>query len=291
MFEEIEIESWNQLKGIVEDYSPIKDSYSRFWVFRGQGNSNWKLMTTLERAELVVDEIKMIDEFKRNAHLYIDSTTVNTTLEWISLMQHYGAPTRLLDWTKSPYVAIFFAMNNVEVNEDYSSLFAINIFPIISMIRNKYKGNSQYEFLAKEKYFSGYHFSDKEFIDVFHTEFTSMEESTYFEPLILPVVPFHSHVRLNIQQGLFLCGTRVVNSGSFEDILSKTLVNYDEEQFLRKYIIPHSLKPEIINELNYMNINDSTLFPGIEGFSKYVGKKYALNFEKIKAEVLRRPTR
>lgn len=288
MFKEIEIKSWNQLKNIVEEYSPLKHPYSKFWVFRGQGNSNWKLTPTLERAELISDEIDIINEFKRNAHLYIDTTNINSTLEWISLMQHYGAPTRLLDWTKSPYVAIFFAINNVDVDKNYSSLYAINTFPIIDMIRLRYSEKAEYKFLVKDKYLFKHHLSDKEFRDVFYTDFDSMTQNLYFEPLILPIVPFHSHVRLNIQQGLFLCATQTVNFGKFERILSRTFNDFDKKHFLRKYIIPHSLKPEIINELNYMNINDSTLFPGIEGFAKYVGKKFMLNFEEIKAEVLKK---
>jgi hypothetical protein len=52
----------------------------------------------------------MLEQFKSNAHLYL--TTLPRTfknLEWLSLMQHYGTPTRMLDFTFSPYVAAYFA--------------------------------------------------------------------------------------------------------------------------------------------------------------------------------------
>jgi len=53
-------------------------------------------------------------------------------------------------------------------------------------------------------------------------------------------------------------------------------------------LIPVELKPKIIMELNHMNINDATLFPGIEGYSKFLKKQYSLDNERRKAYSIKR---
>jgi FRG domain len=88
------------------------------WHFRGMLD-NW-----VERAarnwEIPIDELPeiekaMLREFKRayppdeNALAPDD----NDTVAWLALMQHHGAPTRLLDWTYSPFIAAFFALDNL----------------------------------------------------------------------------------------------------------------------------------------------------------------------------------
>src|ERR1700739_1556162 len=50
-------------------------------------------------------------------------------LEWMALMRHHGAPTRLLDWTRSPYVAAFFAIAEAREDEE-SAIWAIDITPV-----------------------------------------------------------------------------------------------------------------------------------------------------------------
>ena len=93
---------------------------NRSWMFRGHARSDWKLETSLERrtktnrALAHTIETQMIAEFKRKAGNY-SIREPQTLVEWLSLMQHYGAPTRVLDWTQSPYVAAFFRLEGQPV--------------------------------------------------------------------------------------------------------------------------------------------------------------------------------
>ena len=92
------------------------------WVFRGQRAANWELSSSYERARdrlglstlnerlSRISEYTALEEFKRNAS-HLLTREPSCQLEWLALMQHYGAPTRLLDFTESPFVALYFALD------------------------------------------------------------------------------------------------------------------------------------------------------------------------------------
>lgn len=91
-------------------------------VFRGQSNVNWKLEPSLcrmvpgcdEAIEIAEIEDMLLDRFCSQAHLHLPAEQIparrSDKLAWWMLMQHYGVPTRLLDWTKSFWVALYFAV-------------------------------------------------------------------------------------------------------------------------------------------------------------------------------------
>src|SRR5262245_61006901 len=91
------------------------------WIFRGVSAWEHKLDTTFDRvvADLSLDEADrwkfeawMLSEFKRRAHHYLGKSNTpnpNDYLEWFSLMRHHGAPSRLLDFSYSFFVAAYFA--------------------------------------------------------------------------------------------------------------------------------------------------------------------------------------
>jgi FRG domain len=111
---EIPIESWPEFRSAIEE----RDLSS--WAFRGQALHSWPLFSSLSRYLLecrvhpdawVQQESRIIRIFKRKSHLLLPRVPDKAdTFQWLALMQHHGAPTRLLDFTRSPYVAAFFAL-------------------------------------------------------------------------------------------------------------------------------------------------------------------------------------
>jgi len=89
------------------------------WAFRGQADGTWRLMSTLgrylnayiEEKYWEAQEERIARIFQRKGHLFLTHIPDRSdTFQWLALMQHHGAPTRLLDFTWSPYVAAFFAL-------------------------------------------------------------------------------------------------------------------------------------------------------------------------------------
>lgn len=227
------------------------------WIFRGQSNYFWGLQTSIERmfeeggqtkeySNLNI-EIALIKRFQRESHHYgIQNNDYLNIPEWLSLMQHYGAPTRLLDWTHSPWVGLFFALANLPKNtgqnESEAALWLIdwttvekNTNPILTKL---YKRDHNLIL-----------------IDDFIKTIESGDG-------IVKLNSFKQNQRQIIQQGTFLFPLNI--NKTFEE----NLITKFSKRALIKVRLKYNLKAEVLKRLYRMNITFATLYPGIEGFSK-----------------------
>jgi hypothetical protein len=114
------------------------------WVFRGQREQYWRLETTLERfvarhslqVSLAEAEHRILEQFlQRLSHTILDPPPLEDAMSWLSTIQHYGGPTRLLDLTYSLQVAAFFALEE-EPLSNRSVIWAINDSFVRSILAN-----------------------------------------------------------------------------------------------------------------------------------------------------------
>ena len=101
------------------------------WLYRGQSNASWPISSSFERMNKVscnhlgdperylrAIERFSIEEFKHQAHSLVGNDSLSN-LEWTMLMRHHGVPTRLVDFTEGPLLALFFALED-DSSEDFA---------------------------------------------------------------------------------------------------------------------------------------------------------------------------
>jgi type I restriction enzyme M protein len=134
--EEITIESTKQLHEVFEKSlyrTEDIDGKTHYWevplIYRGMTDVSWELRPSVGRLYNYIPSLEkqMLDSFKVGARPHLNFEPKNDW-EWISLAQHHGLPTRLLDWTKNPLVATYFAVEeNVDLDSVVYALPAPNI--------------------------------------------------------------------------------------------------------------------------------------------------------------------
>ena len=114
----IEVKNWQDLVNLEEEKSLNGD---KEWIYRGQPDSRWRLRSTLERAfedfkvqegDMAYIETRILMDFQRSCHVYAPAAVPEKEdiMAWYALMRHYGAPTRMLDFTYSLFIAAYFAL-------------------------------------------------------------------------------------------------------------------------------------------------------------------------------------
>jgi hypothetical protein len=242
------LESWEAFLALV-----TKPPYSN-WAFRGERDERWPLYSSLSRylrnfgvsrEAWPEQEGRILRIFKRKAHQFLDKPPdTDDDFQWMALMQHHGAPTRLIDFTWSPYVAAFFAlertladgvvwaMNPARVDSSRNTK-RINVDPRVH-------GNFSRYFLAGKRHF------------------------------IWMGEPHTMNRRLIAQSGTF--AVPGVLDVPVEDILRDP----DLENVLAKIVLANSVREVAMRELYRMNITYATLFPDLDGLARSM--RYELEF-------------
>ncbi len=224
------------------------------WAFRGQQGADWPLVSSLTRRLRTycpdprlwpLREARAMRIFRRKAHIHLrDHTALEDDLRCLAMMQHHGAATRLLDFTKSPFVAAFFALESARSEV---SVYALNT-PALWNLTPAF--DSSLTRHAIDPRVAG-HFS------------------RYFADNRLPVVwfgePSQMDQRLAAQSGLF------VVPGVLDQSLDEILQGYgSSDELLQQLVLSPGMRSEAMHALYRMNVTYATLFPGLDGLARSV---------------------
>ncbi|MDH4239920.1 MAG: FRG domain-containing protein [Phycisphaerae bacterium] len=279
------IEKWCREKHYFEKRVNMR---THRWIFRGERTEedSKALRTKIEKSfddyDVAMEkkeeyEKRLIRLFQRKAALYLDhEPDKDDMLEWLAVMQHYGAPTRLMDWTYSFYIAVYFALaENAEggVVWAFDASSANDPMQIESKIPKVSRFNKLVMKFEQRDDVLGIRGEGDKLKDL--AIICYLIENPF--PLAYAVNPFRLNERLTVQQGLFLLAgdSRV----AFKENLRNHFDNNTEELKKNLHRIEIKSKPRdrnnILRKLRDMNITNEALFPGLEGFAKSVGEYLA----------------
>jgi hypothetical protein len=170
--------------------------------------------------------------------------------DWLALMQHYGGPTRLLDWTTSPYVALYFACSH---NRDISGA--------VWRVDRQWLHRGSHRAIQTADPKMGRHRGDPAVV----VDFVIKHQLE----VALPVLPRRRFPRMIGQAGLFtLIGGA---DGQFRKAIGAIANESDmklDGPVVEKIVIGPDLKSECLVRLRSMNITESTIYPGLEGLAR-----------------------
>jgi hypothetical protein len=250
-----QLEDWQAYKNFVQEFSGN-------WAFRGQLDSRWVLNNAIERTDFIHIhkgiEADFVAEFQRGARNYLtkDETPAHL-IEWLALMQHHGAPTRLLDLTRSPFIAAYFAFEQCyPMPEKNVAVWSVNI---------SYLKNRAVEILSEE--FAEAVQDNKKLIN------ESLFEKIFYEnnrSLVFPVEPFRMNKRYSLQQSVFI-STGISHLPLMEQL---GFLGEGIEKSVVRIEIPSTCKKEALRDLQQMNLNRASLFPDLDGYAASLKLRY-----------------
>lgn len=254
----IPISSWSELQSEYEKRFALR---GRQWVFRGHQLKKWDLKPSLERVvrdrfNLPQDKIGWIEEyllrhFQRHLHrLQTPVPDEADTLQWLALMQHHGAPTRLLDWTYSCYIALFFALESALLDST-CAVWAIDQVWLFRKLQQRKAAAAAFRI-------------DRE-LRLPSAAKAILECKTRS---VAPLVPFYVNERLAVQQGVFLVPLDL--TATFMDNLQGVAASEELQQHVLKLEIPviQKVQYQMLMSLDRLNVNRLSLFPGLDGFAQ-----------------------
>ncbi|MBN1974076.1 MAG: FRG domain-containing protein [Sedimentisphaerales bacterium] len=250
-------------------------------AFRGQADKDWLLQTSLDRildskidySIRLAEESALIEKFCVLVREYVDSlernflyrrleNLPNVLMSSLAVMQHYHAPTRLLDWTSSPWVALYFAA--IDHHDKPGAIWWFN--------------QTSFEVEVRERWKSEIHNMDRYRlppkigqVNLDATAF-STDGRCWITKLHYPI-PFH---RIEVQQGFFTVAGRLgfehgeLIANIFDHRTISEEVGQVENQYSR-IIIPSLWKQEILDRLRNMCIYSKSLdYPGADIVGNYL---------------------
>lgn len=263
---QVQVDSWNGLlEALYEDsWDEEIGRYRAKVAMRGLSDARYSLETTLMRlgGDYSTLERHLLRNFRKYAHRSVVER--DSPWHWLSVARHYDLPTRLLDWTNSPFVAMHFATANLEKFDTDGVIWMIDYIEAHKLLPSKVRS-----------------LLDAEGANIFTVDMLSRAHKTdpekHLSPLELHTLSDEPFVLFFEPSSI---DDRIVNQYAFFSFQSDPQQPLDawlaaHPQLWRKIVIPAGLKWEIRDKLDQANINERVLFPGLTGLSRWLTRYYS----------------
>jgi len=256
--EEIRVTSWNELSERLYEGSweePISRFRSNF-AFRGLGNAAYDLKTGLIRLSGSAEKLE--GHLLRNFIKYSrrDAVSDNSMWNWLALAQHHGLPTRLIDWTFSPYVAMHFATVRLMDYEHDAVIWCVDFVKTNRLLPERLRA------ILHEEGSNAFTIDMLNLVAGTLPDYDRLVQGecvVFFEPPSLD--------------------DRIVNQFALFSMMSSPTARLDHwleqhPELSRRIVIPASLKWEVRDKLDQANITERVLYPGLDGLSSWLKRYY-----------------
>lgn len=257
--QEVIIHSWDELqKAVFDDVWDEKVMrYRDNCVYRGAADEKWDLVPSLNRvcAHDLSLESHVFRQFRKYG--YAELAEYSGFWSLLPVAQHHGLPTRLLDWTYSPMVAAHFATEDTEFYDRDGVIWQLDLkqfkaqLPELLRMKLRESDSNIFTIGMLEK-----------LIPDFDWMKTLSDEpyAVFFEPSSMI--------------------DRIVNQYALFSVMSDSSVllsDWIKEKKIesKRIIIPKEVKLEIRDKLDYINISERMIYPGLDGVCKWITRRYA----------------
>lgn len=236
-----------------------QDTLMRFrsnYAFRGLSDKDYDLKTSFTRrcGDYSHLEYHLLRNFSKYAEVPWTGDNASDW-RWLTVAQHHGLPTRLLDWTYSPFVAAHFATADTDHFDCDGAIWFADYVEINKMLPSP---------LSDELVDHGAHAFTLEMLE------HALGDIKAFDALGGELVLFFEPPSID---------ARIVNQFAFSSVMSSPTANLDQwlanhSDIFGRIIIPKELKWEIRDKLDQANITERTLFPGLDGLASWLKRQY-----------------
>jgi hypothetical protein len=250
------------------DFLELVAKFTRSWFqeeptwgpwFRGEAEVSWRLRPKLYRDPQPKRDVRILDnEFRQEFVIRAPSLSPErpqNSWEWYFLMQHSGAPTRLLDWTESALIALYFAVRNKSSAQNSRSDSVVWVLEPWKL--NEYVVNNK-EVIAPGA-------PGLEEVDAarYAPWLPNRYATTQVEkPLPVAIYPTHFQRRISSQRSCFTIHGS--SRDGFEELPKEV------RRYLQRIVIPHAKAHEIETQLAVAGIDEVTIFPDLDGLGRWL---------------------
>jgi DNA-directed RNA polymerase subunit RPC12/RpoP len=264
------------IKSLDEYLNYIRENGIKKYWFRGESKDHKALKPKLFRNcidseidKLLIKERKYFHEFKRRGKVYLSNINEYDPWPWYFLIQHYGGPTRLLDWTQNAATALFFAISAYKNKKDNPIVYFISPTVLMDFVYEEAKIK---DFIDNSVLNPGEKPSGEWICNITSIDIKSIIQ---IPKVPIPLLPVYGDQRIISQNSCFILFGRGLDGFTKDgkDILCPCCGN----RILYKMEIDGSKRDSIKKELKQIGISSAQIYPGLEGLNKDI---YEEIFEK-----------
>jgi hypothetical protein len=266
---EIEVRDLQELIRVLtqDEWQPSQPKYRVNTAYRGLSSETHALETGLSRLSGESPgnlEQHLLRNFRKYAHREV--ARGDSVWNWISLAQHHGLPTRLLDWTFSPYVALHFVTASVSSYSEPGIVWSVDYSAAHRLLPSQLQDH-----VAP----FGCGLFTTEMLEAAAGSLERLDDlnQTNEPPMLLFFEPPSLDDRIINQSAVFSIMTAP------DADLGEWFLQHPE--LCRKVVIPAHLKWPIRNHLDQANVTERVLFPGLDGLCRWLARYYGDRPEKM----------